>query len=104
MQRKHPRSPPHWYLSLLGTDPDARGHGFGSAALQPVLDRCDSDGTGIYLESSKPRNIGFYERLGFRTTGELQLPGGPKMWPMWREPRKARAERPDALDSKGIWD
>jgi ribosomal protein S18 acetylase RimI-like enzyme len=91
MRRKHPRSPPHWYLSLVGTDPHARGHGLGSAVLGPVLDRCDSDGIGIYLESSKPSNIGFYERLGFRTTGELQLPGGPKMWPMWREASEAQA-------------
>ncbi len=96
MQRMHPRSPPHWYLSLLGTDPDTRGHGFGSAALEPVLQRCDRDGVGIYLESSKARNLGFYARLGFRITGELRLPNGPKMWPMWREPSDARNEPSDA--------
>jgi ribosomal protein S18 acetylase RimI-like enzyme len=90
MQRKHPRNTPHWYLSLLGTDPDAQGHGFGSAVLQPVLERCDLDGVGAYLESSKPRNIDFYGRFGFRTIGELQLPYGPKMWPMWREPSEAQ--------------
>lgn len=90
MQRKHPRSPPHWYLSLLGTDPDARGNGFGSAVLQPVLEQCDNDGVGAYLESSKPRNLDFYARLGFRVTDELLLPRGPKMWPMWREPSDAR--------------
>lgn len=91
MQRRHPRDPPHWYLSLLGTDPDAQGHGFGSAVLQPVLECCDIDGVGAYLESSKPRNLDFYARFGFRMVGELQLPYGPKMWPMWREPRGARA-------------
>jgi GNAT superfamily N-acetyltransferase len=91
VQRRHPRSPPHWYLSLLGTDPEAQGKGFGSAVLQPVLERCDSDGVGAYLESSKPRNLDFYARYGFRVTGELQLPYGPKMWPMWREPRGAGA-------------
>jgi GNAT superfamily N-acetyltransferase len=90
MQRRHPREPPHWYLVLLGTDPDARGHGLGSAMLQPVLERCDAEGVGAYLESSKPRNLDFYARLGFRTVGELQLPRGPKMWPMWREPRDDR--------------
>lgn len=90
MQRKHPSSPPYWYLSLLGTDPDAQGHGFGSAVLQPVLERCDSDCVGAYLESSKPRNLDFYARFGFRVTDELVLPQGPKMWPMWREPSDAR--------------
>ncbi len=87
VQRRHPHRPAHWYLSLLGTDPDARGHGYGSAVLAPILERCDRDGVGIYLESSKERNIAFYARHGFRVTGELQIPfGGPRMWPMWREP------------------
>jgi len=87
VQRKHPHTP-HWYLSLLGTDPDAQGNGFGSAVLRPALEQCDIDGVGAYLESSKPRNLDFYARFGFRVTGEQQLPfGGPKMWLMWREPR-----------------
>ncbi len=90
MHHAHPRNPPHWYLSLLGTDPNAQGHGYGSAVLQPVLERCDRAGIGVYLESSKPRNLDFYARFGFRATGELQLPYGPKLWPMWREPSEAR--------------
>jgi ribosomal protein S18 acetylase RimI-like enzyme len=90
VQRKHPLEPPHWYLSLLGTDPGARGHGLGSAVLQPVLERCDADGVGVYLESSKERNIDFYARFGFCVTGELRLPRGPTMWPMWREPLTQR--------------
>jgi ribosomal protein S18 acetylase RimI-like enzyme len=86
VQRKRSHKPAHWYLSLLGTDPDARGHGYASAVLQPVLDRCDRDRVGAYLESSKERNIDFYVRYGFRVTEELRLPRGPRMWPMWREP------------------
>lgn len=83
----HPREPPHWYLAVLGTDPSAQGQGLGSAALVPVLERCDADGVGAYLESSKERNIAFYARHGFRVTRELELPRGPKMWAMWRDPR-----------------
>ncbi len=96
VQRRHPREPPHWYLSLLGTDPEAQGRGLGSAALRPVLERCDDDGAGVYLETAKERNLGFYERYGFRVTGRLRLPRGPAMWLMWREPRdelSTRAER-----------
>jgi GNAT superfamily N-acetyltransferase len=91
MRRAHPRAPAHWYLSLLATDPDERGRGLGAAMLQPVLERCDTDGVGIYLESSKQRNLDFYARFGFYTRGELQLPSGPTLWPMWREPHGARA-------------
>jgi GNAT superfamily N-acetyltransferase len=87
MRRKHPRQP-HWYLSLLGTDPSAREQGLGSAMLEPVLERCDAERVGAYLESSKPRNLDFYARFGFETIDELQMPFGPKLWPMWRAPRR----------------
>ena len=87
MERRHPRQPPHWYLAVLGTDPSEQGNGLGSAVLRPVLEQCDADGLGAYLESSKESNIAFYARHGFRVTGELRLPFGPTMWPMWRDPR-----------------
>jgi GNAT superfamily N-acetyltransferase len=90
IHRRHPRTPPHWYLSLLGTDPDVQGLGLGSAVLGPALERCDSDGVGAYLETSKERNLDFYARHGFGTIGELRLPRGPKMWFMWRDPRPRR--------------
>jgi ribosomal protein S18 acetylase RimI-like enzyme len=87
LERNHPVAPPHWYLAFLGTDPSAQGQGLGSAVLRPVLEQCDSDGIAAYLESSKERNIDFYARHGFRVTRELRLPRGPRVWPMWREPR-----------------
>lgn len=82
----HPREP-HWYLAVLGTDPSHQGRGVGTALVRPVLDRCDAEGLGAYLESSKPANVPYYERLGFRVTGEVDMPGGPPVWPMWRDPR-----------------
>jgi ribosomal protein S18 acetylase RimI-like enzyme len=87
MEMLHPKRPPHWYLAVLGTDPAAQGQGLGSAALAPVLERCDADGVGAYLESSKESNIAFYARHGFRVTREIRLPRGPKLWAMWRDPR-----------------
>jgi GNAT superfamily N-acetyltransferase len=86
MDRSHPRAP-HWYLAVVGTDPPERGRGVGAALLEPVLRRCDAEGIGAYLESSKPENIPWYERFGFRVTGRIDLPGGPPLWPMWRDPR-----------------
>jgi ribosomal protein S18 acetylase RimI-like enzyme len=87
LERVHPRRPAHYYLAVLGTDPQAQGQGLGSAVLGPVLEQCDRDGLGAYLESSKERNIDFYARHGFRVTGEIRLLRGPKMWQMWRDPR-----------------
>ena len=88
VEKKHPADPPHWYLAVLGTEPDAQGKGYGSAVLQPVLQQCDSKGEPAYLESSKEKNIPFYERHGFRVTEEIALPkGGPPVWGMWRDPQ-----------------
>jgi ribosomal protein S18 acetylase RimI-like enzyme len=86
-ERQHPATPPHWYLSILGTDPAAQGRGLGSQLLAAVLGRCDEDGVGAYLESSKESNVAFYARHGFRVTRELRLPRGPRLWAMWRDPR-----------------
>jgi ribosomal protein S18 acetylase RimI-like enzyme len=86
VEAHHPETP-HWYLAVLGTEPKRQGEGIGSRLLEPVLDACDADEVPAYLESSKESNIAFYARHGFRVTDELRLPGGPPVWPMWRDPR-----------------
>ena len=87
VEAKHPRTP-HWYLAVLGTDPAEQGKGVGSRLMAPVLERCDDDGIGAYLESSKESNVPFYRRHGFDVTEVLQPPmGAPPLWLMWREPR-----------------
>lgn len=88
LERAHPRDPPHWYLALLGTDPDHQGKGYGSAVMEPVLGRCDDEGVHAFLESSKERNLPFYERHGFEVTGQLTFGlDGPPLWQMLRAPR-----------------
>jgi GNAT superfamily N-acetyltransferase len=88
MAAVHPAAP-HFYLSGLGTDPPRQGQGLGSAALAPVLTRCDEQGIPAYLESSKQRNIAFYERHGFVVKETIVVPpDGPSLWTMWREPQR----------------
>lgn len=55
--------------------------------MRPVLDMCDRDGVPAYLEASSERNKALYLRHGFEVVGEIKLPDGPRMWPMWRSPR-----------------
>ena len=87
MKSVHPEEP-HWYLAVIGSDPDVRGKGFGQALMRSRLDRCDAEHAPAYLESSNPDNVPYYERFGFGVTGELTLPdGGPSLIPMWRAPR-----------------
>ena len=88
MDASHPHED-HWYLWFVGVRPEWRGAGLGSALMQPILDRADAEGMPAYLEATSPLNRRLYERHGFEVTGEIVLPKGPTMWPMWREPSRA---------------
>ncbi|MEV5612264.1 GNAT family N-acetyltransferase [Streptomyces sp. NPDC052225] len=84
----HPVGRAHVYLWMIGVVPGRQGEGLGSALMAPVLERCDREGLPAYLEASNPRSRALYERLGFVFTGTaLDLPDGPTLWPMWREPQ-----------------
>ncbi|GAA2716285.1 MULTISPECIES: GNAT family N-acetyltransferase [Streptomyces] len=83
----HAPQEPHWYLAVIGADPDARGQGHGSALLRSGLAKADAAGMPVHLESSKPDNLPVYEHFGFVVREEVQLPGGgPVLWAMRREP------------------
>jgi GNAT superfamily N-acetyltransferase len=77
---------PHWYLSLLGSDPAFQGRGVGTALLAPVIDRGDADGVPAYLETQKADNVPWYQRIGFQVVDRLEPRGCPPMWTMRREP------------------
>ncbi|MEV7087121.1 GNAT family N-acetyltransferase [Streptomyces sp. NPDC093085] len=84
----HPHDRAHEYLLMIAVSPEHQGRGLGRRLIESVLERCDRDGVPAYLEASSARSRRLYERLGFRFTGTtVDLPDGPHMWPMWREPR-----------------
>ncbi|MEV6790931.1 GNAT family N-acetyltransferase [Streptomyces sp. NPDC051320] len=84
----HPHDRAHAYLLMIGVAPERQGEGIGTSMMAPVLERCDREGMPAYLEASSARSRRLYERLGFVFMGTaVQLPEGPRMWPMWREPR-----------------
>ncbi|MCX5416554.1 GNAT family N-acetyltransferase [Streptomyces sp. NBC_00059] len=84
----HPHDRAHAYLLMIGVRPERQGEGLGEELMRGVLERCDREGTPAYLEASSERSRGLYERLGFTFMGRtVDLPEGPAMWPMWREPK-----------------
>jgi ribosomal protein S18 acetylase RimI-like enzyme len=90
IERKHPKTPRHWYLPMIGVAPAWQGRGFGAALLRPMLSRCDQERTAAYLEASTPRNRALYERHGFEVIEECTYADdAPLMWRMWREPAGA---------------
>jgi ribosomal protein S18 acetylase RimI-like enzyme len=91
MEKRHrAHAEPHYYLAFIGTDPDRQGHGHGTALLEAVLRKCDTEGVGAYLEASSLRNQALYHRHRFEVVEELRWPGGgPPFWRMWRDPAPA---------------
>lgn len=83
----HPDAP-HWYLPLTGVDPARQNRGLGAILMKTMCARFDAEGALAYLESSNPRNIGFYERHGFEALGRVQVSSSPVMTPMLRRPRR----------------
>ena len=86
----HPKDRAHEYLMMIAVSSSVRSKGVGAALIGNTLDRCDRDGLPAYLEASSLRSRGLYERLGYTFLGTpVELPGGPHMYPMWREPQGA---------------
>lgn len=85
IERHHPAEL-HFYLSVVGTDPELQGRGIGSALLAPVLEHCDARAMPAFLECSKESNVRFYSHHGFAVTDRIELPEGPPLWLMWRQP------------------
>jgi GNAT superfamily N-acetyltransferase len=84
----HPHAEPHYYLSLLGTHPDHRGHGLGMRLMASVLEQVDAEHAAAYLESTNPANDRRYAAVGFERHGEFRYPGGgPVVTTMWRAAR-----------------
>jgi len=81
----HLPSEPLWYLDALAVDPSRQAKGIGGALLRFGLELGERDGTGAFLETSRERNVGYYERFGFRVVDEGDAPGGgPHIWFMRR--------------------
>ena len=76
----------HWYVLVLGVSPEAQGTGLGRALLQPMFDRATGSGQPCYLETAQPKNVGFYEHLGFRVLVDMVEPSsGLRLWTFRRD-------------------
>jgi GNAT superfamily N-acetyltransferase len=78
----------HHHLAILAVRPDWQGRGLGTALLDAHHALLDKEGAVAYLEASDERTRGIYLRHGYADYGSpIQLPDGPPMYPMTREPR-----------------
>jgi ribosomal protein S18 acetylase RimI-like enzyme len=86
MVKRHEREP-HWYLFVLGVDPDHQGTGMGGALLRRLCARADDAGVVSFLETDEERNVGLYRRFGYDVVEEAMTPFGFTMWHMRRPPQ-----------------
>ena len=63
-----------WYLSIVGILPEFQGKGLGVELVNKVLKKTDRLQVQTFLETFTPRNISFYERLGFRALDSFYEP------------------------------
>jgi GNAT superfamily N-acetyltransferase len=82
---RHPVGFSHQHLSMLAVRPGQQGQGIGTALLRAHHQTLDSQNMAAYLEASDLRTRQLYLRHGYADHGApVQLPGGPRMYPMLR--------------------
>src|SRR5262245_32224080 len=79
---------PHYYLTLLGSDPRRAGRGIGQELLRSNLEHVDAEEAAAYLEA-RDDLVPWYGRFGFAVVGRFELADGPTVNAMWRSPRAA---------------
>lgn len=85
---RHPAGPAHEHLAILAVRPDRQLLGLGTALMNARHAILDRDGTPAYLEASDQAKRDIYRAHGYTDIGDpIQLPDGPSMYPMWRDPR-----------------
>lgn len=72
---------PHYYLGVIGVSPRLKGTGLGSQLLKAYCDASASDpaSSGVYLDTTNPANLPFYEHHGFEVQAERTL-GAARVW------------------------
>ncbi|RDW93641.1 uncharacterized protein DSM5745_00963 [Aspergillus mulundensis] len=66
----------HWYLNLIGRDPERKEKGVVRALIQPFLQRAREDGVPAWLEAVDEHSRDVYGHFGFRTVEEFRVGAG----------------------------
>lgn len=75
----------YWYLHFVGVAGAHQGKGHGGRIIRAHTSVADGEGLPCWLETATPENVPLYERLGFATQVEWDVPGGgPHFWGMMR--------------------
>lgn len=81
----------HWYLDILGVDPQRQRTGVGGALIRHITDRADRDGIACTVVTHYLANVPYYERFGFQLLKQTILAPGIHASSLRREPGAERA-------------
>ena len=88
LEAGHPAAVPHQHLAILAVRPGRQGQNVGATLLAARHATLDIDGIPAFLQASGPDSRRLYLRHGYADYGpRIDLPGGPALYPMWRQPR-----------------
>ncbi len=77
---------PHLRLEFFGVEPGRQRSGTGTVLIEHGHRRADALGLPCYLETFTEPNVRFYERRGYRVTGEYTVGDGVPVYGMVRPP------------------
>ncbi|MEY2399335.1 MAG: hypothetical protein QOJ00_2509 [Actinomycetota bacterium] len=79
---------PHYFLRMIGVDPERQRSGVGRRRLAPMLDQADDEHVGCFLFTATEANAAWYAGMGFDVAARYKpTPTWPEVSAMWRAPR-----------------
>ncbi len=82
LQKRQP-DPHFYYLMMLAVHPSQQGKGLGEVLLNTILTRADAEHKPCYLETSKEKNVAYYQSFGFQVFGHGKLTQAGHTFPYW---------------------
>ena len=81
----------HWFLQVIGVDPQFQGKGYAGKLLKPMLARIDEEGLSCYLETLDEHNVSLYEHFDFAVIEKSTIPETNLInWAMLRDKGKRK--------------
>ena len=90
IRKKHMKNKSFAYLQIIGVASENQGKGHGGKLIKELIAMSDEVKLPIYLETETESNVRLYERFGFTTLEQINLPViNQPMWAMIRETKDA---------------
>ncbi len=85
--RREAVNTPHWFLALIGVDPDLQGRGIGTSLMEVGHAPADAEGLPCVLETFTDADAAYYRRHGYEAVLETTIANGVPLKAMVRRPR-----------------